>query len=408
MNSIPNWRILYAVGPENVTEAFKYWSKGEDSPSQVSVPYSSQFYEVCQTLGAKGLVIAQSQQQERIEDERFIVERRLVLLPNASGIMYHLMQIFSGLQLLASAIRFRANIAIASSGTMHWFVLYLFSWMGIKIIPSLHCVLWRKYTNVRLVDKITLGLSRNLFASNCDGILAVSHDIAEQVSDLTLEKHPPIWEFFPTFRRSDFANIPEPPLSRAPFRVLFAGRIEVNKGVFDLLEIAGCFAREGRKNIIFDICGDGTALDALRANTKLAGVEGIFVCHGHCNKSQMREFFERSHVVIVPTRTDFVEGFNRVVCESILSGRPVITSAVCPALSYVRDAVIEVPPNDTQAYANALIELYSNTQLYEQKRQACLEAQEQFYDTAKSWGTALKSIIINIQEERRELKIKNS
>ncbi|WP_017317733.1 glycosyltransferase family 4 protein [Mastigocladopsis repens] len=397
-------RILYAVGPEDVIEAYNYWINSQDAPSQVSVPFSSQFYEVCTTLNAKGYVIAQSNKKECVHDERFIVERRPVPLPKASGILYHLRQVWCGLQLLACAIRFGANVVVADSGTTYWFVLSLFSWIGMKVIPSLHCLLWCKYLPPRLVDQLNLTLSRNLFASDSQAILVASQDVAEQISQLTGGKHQPIFEFFSSYRRADFANIVEPSQERLPFRVLFAGRLEQNKGVFDLLEIAKRFATEGRQDIIFDICGEGSALESLRLAAKQVGVDNSFICHGYCTKPQMREMYSRSHVVIVPTRTEFIEGFNRVVCESILSGRPVVTSAVCPALSYVQDAVVEVPPNDVKAYGDALLELYSDRQLYEQKRQACLIAQEQFYDTTKSWGATLKSILLTIQAEQEMKK----
>lgn len=391
-------RILYAVGPEDVIEAYHYWLKDEDAPSQVSVTLSSQFYEVCKTIDAKGYVIAQSHKPEFLQDERFMVERRQVPLPNASGILYHFRQTWYAFSLLVSTIRFRANVVVADSGTTYWFFLSVFSWLGVKVIPSLHCTMWNNYLPLRLVDKITLALSRNLFTSQCKAILVASQVIAEQVSQLTAGKHQPIFPFFSAYRPRDFANIPEPSPQLEPFRVLFAGRIESNKGVFDLLEIAQRFADEGKKHIVFDICGTGSVLEALRLAAHRMGVNNSFICHGYCTKLQMREMFSRSHVVIVPTRTDFSEGFNRVVCESILSGRPVVTSVVCPALSYVEDAVVAVPPDDVQAYGDALLALYSDRQLYEQKRQACFIVQEQFYDTTKNWQAALKSVLLTIEK----------
>lgn len=400
-------RILYASGPEDVTEAYNFWVKNQDVPSQVSVPYCRQFYEVCHALDARGYAIAPTRKSQYLEEEKFIVESCPVPLKNASGIVYHLQQIWCALRLLIRAIRFRANVAVISSGNTHWFVLPMFSWLGINVIPSLHCVLWRKYAAKSLSDKLSLKLGKYFFSKECRGILTVSHDIAEQVDELTEGKHPPIFEFFPTFRRSDFANITEPSMSSDTFRILFAGRVEENKGVFDLLEIAKRFSAEGIKEIVFDICGTGSALDSLRLAGSEAKVEENFICHGYCKKPKMREMFSQSHVVIVPTRTDFVEGFNRVVGESILAHRPVVTSAVCPALSYVQDAVMEVPPNDIQAYGDALLELYKNPSLYEAKRQACLRVQEQFYDVERSWGTALKYILLAIQEEKevKQLKI---
>ncbi|MGB3760530.1 MAG: glycosyltransferase family 4 protein [Rivularia sp. (in: cyanobacteria)] len=396
-------RILYAVGPEDVIEAYKYWVQNQDAPSQVSVPYSSQFYEVCQALDAKAYVIAQSNKSEFIQNGRFTIERRPIPLASATGLLYHFRQVWCGLILLFDAIRFKADFVIISSGTTHWFVLYLFSLMGHKIIPSIHCVLWAKYLPIRLADKLSLKLSRNLFASKCEAMLAVSHDITEQIAQLTDGEHQPVLEFFPSFRRKDFENIPEPSQRILPFRVLFAGRIEENKGVFDLLSIMKRFVSEGMKDIVFDICGSGSALESLRLEVKQAAMEDNFICHGHCSKNHMREIFGRSHVVIVPTKKEFSEGFNRVVCESILSGRPVVTSSVCPALSYVKDAVVEVPADDIKAYGDALLKLYSNKLFYEQKKQGCSLLQEQFYDPSKSWGTALKSIVLSRNEKQIKL-----
>ncbi|AFY35652.1 glycosyltransferase family 4 protein [Calothrix sp. PCC 7507] len=392
-----NLRIIYAVGPEDVIKAYNYWSKNQDDPSQVSVTYSSQFYELCRDIDAYGYVIAQSPQQEIVRDQRFIIERRLIPSTDASGISYHFRQIWFGLRLLISAIRFQANIIVVDNGITHWFFLSIFAWIGIKVIPSLQCTLWCKYYPPSLGEKLALRLSRNFFAFDCKAILAVSHDIAAQVDQLTLGQHQEVFEFFPTFYRADFENIPPAKIEQSPFRVLFVGRVEQSKGVFDLLEIAKRFASENRRDIKFDICGEGSLLEPLRLAAKQADVGDFFIFHGYCNKMQMKELFSSSHVVIVPTRKDFVEGFNRVVSESILSGRPVITSAVCPALYYVKDAAIEVAPNDVKAYGDALLDLYSDRQLYEEKRKACVMAQEQFYDTGKSWGNSLKSIIEKIQ-----------
>jgi glycosyltransferase involved in cell wall biosynthesis len=110
----------------------------------------------------------------------------------------------------------------------------------------------------------------------------------------------------------------------------------------------------------------------------------------------MREMYEKCHVVIVPTTTDFVEGFNKVVAEGILAGRPVITSSVCPALEYVWDGVVEVPPDDVAAYGQAIIMLKEDRALYQTKRDGCATARSQFYDPARSWGTALRGAIRSV------------
>lgn len=394
-------RIIYAAGPGDVIGTYRHWAEGNDDPSQVSITYSAQFYEVCRALDAQVYVISSNRDKKLLHDGRFTLEHRPNPLSSASGILYHLGQVWYGLRLIASAIRFRANAAVVAEGTTYWFVLSLLPLLGIAVIPSLHCLLWRQYVPQSTAEKWRLKLARNFFAKRCAAILAVSDDISKQIAQLTQGEHQPIVRFFPAYRRKQFEQISQPPENLAPFRVLFVGRMEPEKGVFDLLEIAKRFAAEGRRDITFDLCGDGSALKSLRDAAKEASVDSFFLCHGHCDKPTMREMFERSHVVIVPTRTTFAEGFNKVVVEGILAGRPVVTSAACPSFSLLKPAIVEVPPNDVTAYGDALLKLCSDREFYQQKRAACVPLQGQFYDLSRSWGTRLKAVLLAIREDKK-------
>jgi glycogen synthase len=231
--------------------------------------------------------------------------------------------------------------------------------------------------------------------------MSASGDISRQLNALTAGDHRPVIEFLPTYRPGTFDRDAAPPAfgsiagqeRPAPFRVLFAGRIERNKGVFDILEIARRFRAAGRNDIEFDLCGAGSAMEELQRELGASGLSDTFRLHGHRTRPQMREMFSQSHVLIVPTTTDFAEGFNQVVVEGVLAGRPVITSSVCPALEYVREAIVEVPPDDVSAYHGAILRLLSDPELYDGKRRACVSLQEQFYDPEHSWATALKKAI---------------
>ncbi len=387
-------RILYAAGCGDVISTYKHWVQGQDDPSQLAITYSGQFYEVCRDLDAQAYVISSCEERQILHDGQFLIEHRPMPLRSSSGLLYHLALLLYGLRLISSAVRFRADVAVVSNGTTHWFILSLLPWFGVAVIPSLHCTLWRKYIPQRNVEKLILRLSHYFFANGCAAILTISEDISEQVAQLAANKDRKILKFSPTYRRKQFAGIDAPDKKRKPFRVLFASRIEQDKGVFDLLEIAKRLAALGRQDITFELCGSGSALESVRLAAKLGGIDSHFICHGHCNKQKMRQILNQTHVVIVPTKSDFLEGFNKVVAEGILSGRPVVTSSVCPAISSVRDAVVEVPPDDINSYTDALLKLCDNHEFYEQKRHNCLGVQEQFYDNERSWGTALKSVLM--------------
>jgi glycosyltransferase involved in cell wall biosynthesis len=385
-------RILYAAGPGNVLGTYGHWKEGRDDPSQVSVTYSGQFYDVCKELGARGRVISCSHLPGHLRDKRFIIDHRPIPFENGPGSLYHLGQVWASLRLVASAVAFRADVAVVCNGSGHWFPLSVLPLLGIQVIPSLHCVLWPRNRPPSGVNRLVARLDRTFFRRAALAILSASRDVARQVAELTGGRHRPVVEFLPTYRPGTF-TVTEPPVPRRPFRVLFAGRIEPNKGVFDLLEIARRFQAAGRTEIEFDLCGNGSALPELRQQAEMAGLAGRFRCHGHSNRATMREMFARAHTVIVPTTSAFIEGFNQVVAEGVLAGRPVITSDVCPALDYVRDAVVEVAADDVQGYAGAILKLCDDEEFYRARCRGCLAAQPQFYDTSRGWAAALKRVL---------------
>jgi glycosyltransferase involved in cell wall biosynthesis len=100
-----------------------------------------------------------------------------------------------------------------------------------------------------------------------------------------------------------------------------------------------------------------------------------------------------SHAVIVPTRSDFVAGFEMTCAEAILSGRPLITSAVCPAVDYLGPATIEVPPDAIEEYKRAIVRLKDESALFEAKRDASRTLSAQFFDQANSWDVAMRGAL---------------
>jgi glycosyltransferase involved in cell wall biosynthesis len=386
-------RILYAAGPGNVIGTYRHWKEGRDDPSQVSVTYSGQFYDVCRALGAHAYVIASCRTPGRLHDGRFTLIHRPIPLENGPGALYHLGQIWAALRLIVSALAFRADVAVVCNGSGHWFPLLLLPLLGVKVVPSLHCVLWPKNRPPAGVGRLVQRLNAPFFAHAAFAILSASRDIERQVAELTRGRHRPVVEFLPTYRPDVFAADGTPPAPPPPFRVFFAGRVERNKGVFDLLEIAQGFAAAGRTDIEFDLCGDGTALPELRRQLAEKGLGERFRCHGHSSRAVMREMFARAHAVIVPTTSDFIEGFNQVVAEGVLAGRPVITSAVCPALEYVRDAVVEVAADDVRGYGDAILRLCDDEAFYRARCRGCVAAQPQFYDVRRGWAAGLSKVL---------------
>src|SRR5262249_44469415 len=154
-------------------------------------------------------------------------------------------------------------VAVVVNGSGHWFPLALLALCGVRVVPSLHCVLWPRSRRPAGVNRLVARLDALLFGRSAFALLSASRDITRQVAELPRGRPRPGVGSLPTSRPGTFTPVP-PPEPRRPFRVFFAGRVEQNKGVFDLLAIARRFAADGRTDVEFDLCGDGTALPELR------------------------------------------------------------------------------------------------------------------------------------------------
>jgi glycogen(starch) synthase len=384
---------------------FRHWREGRDDPSQVAATYSGQFYDLCRSLAADAYAISSNPRRELLVDGAFRIRNRPPPLGAAAGPLSKLTHFWSALWMIGAALRFRADAVIIGDGTCYWFPLRLLPRLGIAVIPTLHCVFWGKKAQPQVggLQRMILKLNQPLWTRSALRILSASMDISRQVEELAAQHSRPIIEFLPTYPRGTFPDAAPPP-QPSPFRILFAGRIEANKGVYDLLELAKRLRASNQSPVVFELCGKGSALEDLQVQVRENTLGEHFRLHGHCDRQMMRRMFEECHVVIVPTTTQFVEGFNQVVVEGVLAGRPVITSEVCPALEYVRDAVVEVPPDDVDAYQRAIVTLRDNAALYEQKRQACGALQAQFYDRSRGWAAALAKALEPLLTSTRDIE----
>ncbi len=391
--------LAYAAGPGDVVSTFQHWQRGEDDPHQLAMTYSGQFFDVCRSLGARGVVVSSNPRAARVETQDFWVEN-LPKGPTRSGLGFHLQQAGYVRQVLGRAAAQGADLLVAADASGHFFPLAWHAPRHMGLVPSLHCTLWPKFSGVSKAQAAVNRLNRNLFRNRAAAILCLSQDIRSQVETVSGNAPRPVFPFIPTYRRSVFEHVPEPPAGGL-FNLLFAGRMETEKGIFDLLRMAVDLKQAGHSHIHIHLCGDGSREADLRREAARAGVEGTFHIHGYCRRPEMQTRIARSHALIVPTTTAFGEGLNKVVVEGVLAGRPVITSSVCPALGLVADAVVESPPDDPAGYFRAALLLASDPGLYAARRTACTRLQEQFYDPERSWGRALLRAVERWSHDRQ-------
>jgi glycosyltransferase involved in cell wall biosynthesis len=383
--------IIYCECWGDIVGAFEQWRAGRDGATSPSVHYSSQFFEFGKQVGARVYGLSGCLRPASAEGGGMRAEhhpRKPSWLPSGlPWIGYHLKQLRYSLLIVRLAIKFRPRVVFVDSGVTHMVLLAPLRVLGINVIAVLHNSIWPNGFPPRSWRHRLLVHSDRLFYRHvASAVFCVSPVIRRQVAELAGPRCPPVIELRGAFDPAHFqADESVPEHAAKPFRVVFAGRVERTKGVFDLLEAAGMLDAETPGQFVFDICGDGAAMDELRSRTQAKGLTECFSLLGRLGRSELLAAYRRAHVVVVPTRSDFCEGFALVVAEAILLGRPVITNSVVPALEELGEAIVEVQPDEPASIAGAIARLADDAELFAAKRSACASLRPRILDRRTSF-----------------------
>ncbi|MHB8885757.1 MAG: glycosyltransferase family 4 protein [Methylovirgula sp.] len=388
-------RIFFAAGPGNVIHAHEQWSANRHDPTQTSITYSSQFEEFCRNIGASAYIISYNEGRKKISDGPFILEHRPKPFAGAAGLSFHIREALYALGLLRTAVEFGANIAVIDSGTSQYFMLFLFRLAGIKVVLHLHNTLWpRGFPPTRRAQRLISYLDSLFFRYGAAAIIGVSPECVRQVKRLTKGRHGPVYETRAQYRREHFVRIEPPPRDQRPFRIMFVGRITRDKGVFDVLEMARKIEAGRPRRVQWEICGAGPDLDELKQQHSMMGLQEVVNIRGWTAPNEICQLFPKVHASIVPTRSGFAEGLPLTSIESVLASRPVITSAVNPAIEVFEPTCVEARTDDVGSYVEAILKLIDNPDDYQRLRDNCAELQEQFYDRQRGFAAVLKEVIM--------------
>lgn len=373
----------------------EYWKRKEHFPGEVTITYSSQFEQFCQDISAEAYIIGYNPERAILRDGVITLEQRPKPLPGARGAMFHLREIFYGLGLLATAVRFRAHLAVIDSGTTHYFVTALFRLMGIRVVPVLHNTIWpHGFPPTRSIHRLICWLDSLFYRHVVTAVIGVSPECARQVEQLTPGRHPPLYQIRAQFMPEYFAQIPPPPpYDQRPFQIMFLGRVVRSKGVFDILEMAQKVETREPGQVRWEICGSGHDLDELKRRHREMGLESIVNIRGWTPLSDLIDVYARSHAAIVPTRSSFTAGLEMTAAEAILAGRPLITNPVVPALELIRPACVEAQTDDVDSYVEGVLKLIGDREYYEALRRACPELAKPFYDQEQGLTAVLKRVV---------------
>ncbi|MDO0929373.1 glycosyltransferase family 4 protein [Streptomyces sp. TG1A-8] len=134
--------------------------------------------------------------------------------------------------------------------------------------------------------------------------------------------------------------------------LLYHGRIDVRKGVLDLLE-AVRLLRAGGRRLRLRVSGTGPDLDRLTRRARRRDLADAVEVLGPTGYHDAPAVYRTGDVFVSPT---WAEGFSNTILEAMASGLPVVSTDVVGVVDCVRDGLngLLVPPRDPHALAAAV------------------------------------------------------
>lgn len=148
-------------------------------------------------------------------------------------------------------------------------------------------------------------------------------------------------------------------------RILFAGRLEREKGVFELLYAFTMLVRdEAVPPIELVMVGDGSERGALAAMEKRLGIEGM-VTHRVVSYEEMPQEYACADMFVLPSQETryWREQWGMVLIEAQASGLPIVTTFSGSIPENVGNAAILVNPGDVYSLTLELKRLILNPKL---------------------------------------------
>src|SRR5260221_1615598 len=142
--------------------------------------------------------------------------------------------------------------------------------------------------------------------------------------------------------------------------ILFTGRLETYKGVYEILYAAKLLLLDKslkKYTIHFTFVGMGSEYNHMLFIERLLGISG-HITHKEVTYEKMPEEYRNADIFVAPSKASkyWIEQYNTGLLEAQASGIPIVTTMSGGILENVKDAAILIGPNDFYALSQEIKE----------------------------------------------------
>lgn len=399
-------QLFFAMGPGDIVQDERNHQEARTKPQpacaagETSITFSGQLVRLLEARGHKAVLVSSHARADVLDTGRIT----LINLPRKPdglrGLRFYWSRIVYGWRLARMARRSGAALAIVDSGTTVSFALWFFRLHGIRVAVNFHNVRWAQgFAPTDHIGRTVRAFDSFFFRHGATAALGCSPACADQARADGADTLP----YYGWTAQYSAAGFPAPAEATVqaggPLQLVFAGRVEQNKGVFDLIEIARGLRDRQMEDAHIMICGTGSALDALREAVAASDVRDMITIRGRLERTDLLAAYAQSSLVIVPTRSDFTEGMPLVCAEAMLALRPVLASKVTNAIPVLGAAMLEATPNDPASYVTEIVRFASDPVLRARLEQATITVRRQFLDRERSYAAAIDALLGDVAHQ---------
>jgi glycosyltransferase involved in cell wall biosynthesis len=139
-----------------------------------------------------------------------------------------------------------------------------------------------------------------------------------------------------------------------PLRLLFVGRVDREKGVGRLVQIAAVLKKK-RIRFILDVVGDGPERSTFEKDAARLGLTASVQFHGWQSRHALPEFYRTAHFLLLPSTAS--EGWPKVISEAMAYGVVPLAGSISSIPQILKElgAGNALNPEDPAEFADTII-----------------------------------------------------